>query len=77
MRARLGHDVTRKRCVACGLRKSVEAFYLVHRTGTARQSRCKPCDNARRAESVRRGAKDGPVDAVRRPDGSIDLVRRP
>lgn len=65
-----------KRCIDCGVNKGPEWFYRVHKGSERRQSRCKPCDNRKRA-GRKAGASDVEVIAVRRPDGSIDLVRRP
>lgn len=63
-----------KRCIDCGEDLPVECFYRVHKGAPFRQSRCKVCDNAKRAGNVQRGP--GRVDFVRRPDGSLERVRR-
>lgn len=66
-----------KTCIVCGATKPIDAFYRTRRDSEARQSRCKPCDNRGRARSASGGMSDTVVDAIRRPDGSIEMVRRP
>jgi hypothetical protein len=62
-----------KECVGCGYVLPIDAFYLVRVGEELRQSRCKRCDNAARSRNMRRGAH-GP-EVVRRPDGSLVVVR--
>lgn len=42
----------KKTCIDCDQNLSVEAFYRVHKDSEHRQSRCKRCDNKRRAGKV-------------------------
>ena len=63
-----------KRCIDCGATKPVDDFYRQFKGAPFRQSRCKVCDNAKRAGNVKRGI--GRVDFVRREDGSLERVRR-
>lgn len=66
----------KKTCIDCKQSLDVRRFYLIHKNSVARQSRCKKCDNIKRAGSGLRKRGPGRVDAVRRADGSIDLVRK-
>jgi len=68
--------VAKKRCIGCNMPKPLDAFYAHPSSRDRRQSRCKACDNRARAERMRRGTTDGPIDAVRLPDGSVVLRRR-
>ncbi len=63
-----------KTCIDCGARKKETEFYLLRRGEPARQSRCKPCDNSKRTGNFGRSLVR--IDAVRRPDGTIELVKR-
>ena len=63
------------RCIDCGATDPAK-FYSHPTSRTGCQSRCKPCDNAKRMGNYRRGNSDVQVDAIRRADGTIALVRR-
>lgn len=65
-----------KTCIGCRTAKPLEEFYRVHRGAERRQPRCKVCDNRKRAGTLKGGRSEVAVDAVRREDGSIELVRR-
>lgn len=67
-----------KRCIDCGDTKPLAAFYKHPSSQDGRQSRCKPCDNRRRAGRVsdREGNRPSPVYAVRLPNGDVVLRRR-
>ncbi len=68
--------MTTKTCIDCKKRKSVDAFYRIYKDSEHRQSRCKPCDNRKRAGSVQRADTSSRVDVTRNADGSLDMVRR-
>ena len=64
-----------KTCIDCKKHLPLDDFYRVRKGKEWRQSRCKVCDNAKRAGF--RADKSAPrVIAVRRADGTIDLVRQ-
>lgn len=83
---------TTKACIGCKLELPLDHFYRLRRGEEERQSRCKPCDNAKRAGSMRNGGAPrweprpqtppsmdgnrGRVDVVRNDDGSLAMVRR-
>ncbi len=67
--------MNKKACTTCHEEKPVESFYLHRKGETARETICKACD-LKNHRAKYRGKKPGRVDAVRRADGSIDLVRR-
>lgn len=62
-----------KLCIDCKKRKPLDDFYRLRSGHPERQSRCKPCDNAKRA-GIRADKARPRIVAVRRADGSIDLV---
>ncbi len=73
----------KKTCIDCGKAKSLDAFYRLFKGSEHRQSRCKPCDNRKRAGTKRRSVQDtsgheraGRVDVTREADGSLTMARR-
>lgn len=73
-RKRVGASIYKPKCIDCGETNRAK-FYSHPTSRSGCQSRCKPCDNKKRMGNYRRG-NGGGVEAVRRPDGSIALVRR-
>jgi hypothetical protein len=68
-------EVKTKTCVDCKKRQPVDNFYRLskHGDGTLRQSRCKPCDNAKRAGNVKRASDGSRVIVTRQPDGTLRM----
>ena len=62
-----------KLCLDCKQALPLDAFYRHPDNRDGRQSRCKPCDNRNRATRALRGG--GGPEVVRRPDGSLEVVR--
>jgi hypothetical protein len=66
-----------KRCIDCNTEKPVSAFYRVFKGSPHRQSRCKPCDNRKRAGNVKRSYPGTRLVWTRMPCGTLVSHRVP
>jgi hypothetical protein len=65
-----------KRCIGCGVERSLLEFYVMRSSKDGRQSRCKACDNSTRMGNYARGSGKC-RNVIRREDGSLVFVARP
>ncbi len=65
----------KKLCIDCRRRQPLDNFYRVFKGSDHRQSRCKPCDNRKRAGNLKAGMSDHQVVVTRQADGSLSMSR--
>jgi len=65
-----------KTCIDCKETLDIRRFYRLRKGSTETESRCKCCENVKSTGTRFRRNQPERIEAVRRADGTIDLVRR-